>query len=296
MTPDRQALTAGGDPRSFHCRATRRPRAVRAERSHRGGCRQVRSVEGQARRHGNGRAVMSSFCATCGRQRNGTERFCAGCGAEFNDCPRCRPGERPPRRTAPGSPPDATRADPASARRRRDQPAAEPDPFASWYQPAAARRGPGTSPAADADGTWQPTETVYAATGPAGPRPTRPRRQPATRLPARPALPARPRSPARPPPAAGAVRAAAGRPVRRRSRCIVVLAAGGGAYALANSLGKHSAAQPPASRHGAPRPRPRRRRRRPRARAARPAAAAQQRQRRRATVAGAQPGEPSARA
>src|ERR1700733_8032096 len=107
---------------------------------------------------------MSSFCATCGRPRSGTARFCDGCGAEFTDPPAAQDDSGAPAADAPllGLPPDATRADRAFGATRLDQPGAAPDPFASWYQPERPGGVPGAVPG-DADGTWQPTQTVGVA-------------------------------------------------------------------------------------------------------------------------------------
>ena len=77
---------------------------------------------------------MSSYCARCGRERDGTLQYCGGCGAAFTE-DSAAPG-------AQGTPADATRADPAFDNTRTDQPAAAPDPFASWYQPQQPRAGP----------------------------------------------------------------------------------------------------------------------------------------------------------
>jgi len=166
-----------------------------------------------------------SFCANCGRQRNGTARFCDNCGTEFSD-PAAIPGDH-------GAPSrDVTRTDITPDATRTDSPAAEPDPFASWYQP---RAQGGTSGAAGgaADDNWQPTQTVQAAPAkPAGYPP------PPAAPPTRPAPPFPPV-----PPATG--------PVRRGRKglfavlaAIVVLAAGGGAYAVASALGKNPGAHP----------------------------------------------------
>ncbi len=171
-----------------------------------------------------------SFCATCGRQRNGTGRFCAGCGAEFT--------EPAPDDQAPAADPGVTRVEP---------PTAPPDPFSSWYQPAPPGAGN------DAGSTWRPTETVNATPAQAAGYPTSGFTPGNPFSSANPVMPAGPPFPPGPPP---------GRPPARGGRrglflllaVIVVLAAGGGAYALATKLGKHSTAQsgagastPPAS-------------------------------------------------
>ena len=180
---------------------------------------------------------MSSYCARCGRERDGTLHYCGGCGAAFTE-DSAAPG-------AEGAPADATRADPAFDKTLTTQPAAAPDPFASWYQPQQPGEARGAVPD-DADGTWQPTQTVYAA-------PARPAGFPPPGSPASPAQPSPPYPPAPPyqaappfPPGPGPSRGGGRRGLFIAVAAIVVLAAGGGAYALANSLGKSSTAQPPA--------------------------------------------------
>ena len=172
------------------------------------------------------------FCASCGRQRNEDERFCAGCGKEFGDTAAGDAAPQGPQAGATGlaADPGLTRVEP---------PAAEPDPFASWYQrePQGARGDDGS--------TWQPTRTVTATPAQAAEdqssgftmgnpfssgQPTVP-----------PAPPFRPGPPPAGPPAQGGRRG-----LFMLLAVIVVLAAGGGAYALATSLGKHSAGQPAA--------------------------------------------------
>ncbi len=167
---------------------------------------------------------MSSYCARCGRERDGALQYCGGCGAAFTEEP-----------AAPGA--QGTPADPAFDQTRTVQPAA-PDPFASWYQPQqpdSARRAVSDDP----DGTWQPTQTVYSA-------PTRPAgfQQPppgSATPPYQPGSPYQPGPPYQPPSRGGRGGLFIALAV------IAVLAAGGGAYAIANSLGTHSATQPPAT-------------------------------------------------
>jgi hypothetical protein len=189
-----------------------------------------------------------SFCANCGRQRDGTTRFCAGCGTEFADA--ASPAEPTAGRKAgpgtassgdPSGPEGATRTDVPADVTRADP----PDPFASWYQP------PPQGAQSD-DGNWQPTQTVEAAPArrggyqppPAGPVPPGPQAggpYPGGPYPGGP-YPGAP-YPGSPP--------AGGREPRSRRglfaalAIIVVLAAGGGAYALATTLGGHHAAQSP---------------------------------------------------
>ena len=154
------------------------------------------------------------FCASCGRQRDGDARFCAGCGAEF---------------TEPAPAADATRTEPV----RDGAPAEETDPFASWYQrepqPAPAGQNPGGQGAGGQN--WEVTQTVGPGSGQppgAAPPPTFPAAHPG-------------------PPGAPAGRPNRGRGLFLTVAAIVVLAAGGGAYALASSLGKHPGKQPTAS-------------------------------------------------
>jgi hypothetical protein len=173
-----------------------------------------------------------SFCASCGRQRDGTSRFCGTCGTEFADSPASSDDQESSQADA-APLPDLTRIQP---------PADQPDPFASWYKPQGARNGDGA--------TWQPTDTVLATP----PQPTGYTQSPSTS--ANPFTPANPFSSANPitPPAPPFPPAPpAGPPAQGGRRgpfialaVIVVLAAGGGAYALATTLGKHSSAQPPA--------------------------------------------------
>jgi len=163
-----------------------------------------------------------SFCASCGRQRSGTARFCGDCGAEFSDPAVETDGAESPSH-------DAARLDVDPGVTRVEPPAAQTDPFASWYQQEAppVRQG--------ADTNWQPTQTVQAT-------PT----QAAGHLP--PSYP--PQAPPPPPfppgpPAPRPARGSGGRGLFITVAVIVVLAAGGGAYALAASLGKHNNAQSP---------------------------------------------------
>jgi hypothetical protein len=186
-----------------------------------------------------------SFCATCGRQRNGTGRFCAGCGAEFTEPPPAAENPAVENRAmddqAPAADAGVTRVEP---------PTAPPDPFSSWYQPAPPAVGN------DAGSTWRPTETVNATPAQAagyqtsGFTPGNPFSSANPVMPAGPSFPPGPPGGPRPgPPARGGRRG-----LFLLLAVIVVLAAGGGAYALATKLGKHStapsgagASTPPAS-------------------------------------------------
>jgi hypothetical protein len=173
-----------------------------------------------------------SFCASCGRQRNGTARFCGDCGAEFSDSPASPDDQGPPAAdVAPrDAPRDATRMDmvPEVA------PVEPADPFASWYQrePQGGRD--------DADATWQPTQTVL-------PTPTQGTGYPPSGFTsgnpfssANPVAPGPPPFPPTAPPERGGRRG-----LFIVLAVVVVLAAGGGAYAIATTLGKHSSAQSP---------------------------------------------------
>lgn len=171
-----------------------------------------------------------SFCASCGRQRSGTARFCSGCGAEFGDVTAASGDQEPPA---------ADRADPGAT--RLEPPAPQTDPFASWYQqqPSAGR--------ADAGSTWQPTQTVHAG-------PTQPPGYPSSGFnPANPFSSANPVTPTAPPaPPTGPPASGGRRGLFIAAAVVVVLGAGGGAYALASSLGKHSTAQPTVQPTGQP--------------------------------------------
>jgi hypothetical protein len=179
-----------------------------------------------------------SFCASCGRQRSGTARFCGGCGAEFTDSPDAAGDQVPAAADAAPHdvPGDATRMDVVHEVTRVEPPTAKTDPFASWYQrePQGARNG--------ADSTWQPTHTVQAT-------PTQAAGYPSSGF--TPANPFSSANPVMPPGPPAAPAPPTGPPERGGMRglfialaVIVVLAAGGGAYALATTLGKHSGAQP----------------------------------------------------
>jgi hypothetical protein len=184
------------------------------------------------------------FCASCGRQRNETERFCAGCGTEFSaPAPATNDPGVSAADAAPYDPPASADVDPGIT--RVEPPTAEPDPFASWYQ----QEPPGAR--ADAGSTWQPTQTVTAT-------PTQGAGYPSSDFTAgnpfssaNPVMPpGHPGQPAAGPPGGppnGGGRARGGRRgLFMVVAVIVVLAAGGGAYALATTLGKHSAGQPAA--------------------------------------------------
>ncbi|MGH3248895.1 MAG: hypothetical protein ACRDOI_22205 [Trebonia sp.] len=120
------------------------------------------------------------------------------------------------------------------------EPAADqPNPFASWYQqqqPRSAENG--------ADETLQPTQTALSAPTKASGYPTsgfNPANPFSSANPAAPPFPPAPSGPSAGPPSPGGRRG-----LFIALAVIVVLAAGGGAYALATTLGKHSSAQPSA--------------------------------------------------
>lgn len=173
-----------------------------------------------------------TFCANCGRQRNGSARFCGGCGTEFSDPAPGRSDQESPseQATRPSPPLNATLLDVDPGVTRVESPAPQADSLASWYRPEA----PAGSPEADA--LWQPTQTVRAK-----PAPTAGYLPPSHPSPA----PPPPVFPAGPP-AAPPSRGNRGKGLFIALATLVVLAAGGGAYALASSLGKHSSAQAPA--------------------------------------------------
>lgn len=183
-----------------------------------------------------------SFCATCGRQRNGTARFCGGCGTEFSD-PVPTGGDREPlpedarhpaaEDTAPPGPAgDETRLNADPGVTRAEPPAAQTDPFASWYQKGAPVGGQA------ADMNWNPTQTVYAAPTGASEYPS------SSFTPGNPFSSAnpviQPAPPTRPPRSGGRGKG----PLFIAVAVIVVLAAGGGAYALTSSLSGHQGASP----------------------------------------------------
>jgi hypothetical protein len=192
-----------------------------------------------------------SFCASCGRQRNENSRFCGGCGAEFSDSADAAGDQGSPAAEAPGR--DMTYTDAAPEMTRIEPPTSQTDPFASWYQgqPQAVRN--------DAGSTWQPTQTalpaapqaVHATPPQAGGYPSSGFSQADSFTPANPFSSANPVSPAGPPfppaPPAGPPERGGMRGLFVALAVIVVLAAGGGAYALATTLGKHGTAQPTTS-------------------------------------------------
>ena len=171
------------------------------------------------------------FCANCGQPRGEAARFCATCGTAFSDDPagdRAATQDTAAATTLEPAPAEPTRFD-LPADTSRDAPRGSADPFAAWYQPQTPAVPPGGL-RDDAGEQWQPTQTVTAAPGGAAGYPAGP--------------PAQQYPPAQSP----------GGPEGRGRRglfivitVIVVLAAGGGAYALAKSLGQHATAQPPAT-------------------------------------------------
>ena len=182
-----------------------------------------------------------SLCANCGRQRDGTARFCAGCGAEFADAASAAEPTAGPETAGRGTagnedqsgPEGATRTDVPADVTRADP----PDPFAAWYQP------PRPGGQSGGDSSWQPTRTVEAAPA---------RRGGYQPPPATPVTPPGPSAGGAYPPGRypGGPRPDGRAPRSRRGlftalAVLVVLAAGGGAYALATTLGGHRTAQSP---------------------------------------------------
>jgi hypothetical protein len=186
-----------------------------------------------------------SFCANCGRPRDGAARFCADCGreltgtapAEENQAEDRAPEDpaledaAPEDRAYEGSQADATLIDSRAAASGEHT-----DPFASWYRPEQ-QDGAATSPSP----AYGPTQAVGVGSGsPGGYQPAgyqQPSGYQAHGYPPPLTPPAPPFAPV--PPAGG--------PPRRRHRgllallaLVVVLAVGGGAYALAAALGGHS--------------------------------------------------------
>lgn len=130
------------------------------------------------------------------------------------------------------APPDPTRLDIDPGVTSVEPPqAAQTDAFASWYRQDAPAGG------RDAEPNWPPTQSVSAAPAQAGGY------LPPSFPPLAPPSPAFPPGPPAVPPGRGS----GGTRLFVTVAAIVVLAAGGGAYALAASLGKPSGAQPAAS-------------------------------------------------
>ena len=179
-----------------------------------------------------------SFCASCGRQRDDTSRFCGGCGMEFGDTSVASDDK--------GSSQGVTRTDVAPGGTRAEASAQQPDPFASWYykEPENARN--------DAGSSYQPTQTVLPTPPQAGRQPSSGSAADNPFTAGNPFSSANPVGPPAPPfppaPRPGPQQRSGGRKgLFIVLAVVVVLAAGGGAYALATKLGKHSSAQPPAT-------------------------------------------------
>jgi hypothetical protein len=224
--------------------------------------------------------VTMNFCPKCGRQRNGNARFCGGCGHEYSDAATsdvtaltaepaaevaqdgnpaeaaepsawdaptdATPWDQPAGATKWDRPADATRMDLAPEPTRMDlsgppatqQPTAqqptgrqpgqgEPDPFASWFVP-------GTPPE-------QPTETVLAYRGNSGAGYSQPAQ------PGQPAPPPQPPYSPSPYPPTPDRRSSGGRRALWIVVPLVAILAGGAAFALVKTLGKHPVAQPTTS-------------------------------------------------
>jgi hypothetical protein len=220
--------------------------------------------------------VTMNFCPKCGRQRNANARFCGGCGHDYSDAPTgdataltagpagpaglaepagpvaevaqdsdvqdtaepsgwdvsddAAPWHRPADATRMDLAPEPTRLDLAgpAAQQPTGRPPGqgEPDPFASWFVP-------GTPPE-------QPTETVFAYRANSGPAYTQP---------AQPAPAAPPQPPYVPPPYPPTPdrRSSGGRRALWIVVPLVAILAGGAAFALVKTLGKHPVAQPTTS-------------------------------------------------
>jgi hypothetical protein len=189
-----------------------------------------------------------SFCANCGRPRDGAARFCADCGTELTGTTPVAENQAEDRAPQDPAPEDRALEDPApeelaSAGSQADAtlidsraaaPGEHTDPFASWYRPEQ-QAGAATSPSP----AYGPTQTVGVGSGsPGGYQPAgyqQPGGYQAHGYPPPLTPPAPPFAPV--PPAGG--------PPRRRGlfallALVVVLAVGGGAYALAAALGGHS--------------------------------------------------------
>jgi hypothetical protein len=211
-----------------------------------------------------------NFCAKCGRERSGDARYCGGCGTEFaaasaaagtpptDDSGGGDPQPSPtveaqavPAAAEESLPADATRVERTPDVTMIDRPraaeparaatpaAAEPDPFAAWFAPDA-QAAPRTEPAGQwqAAQPWQAADTVYAGSG----------QRPAGYPPPSPTGPGYP-APygAQPGPPAGRKGPSGGRKAAFIvAVALVMLAAGGGAYALVSRSNK-TTAQPPAS-------------------------------------------------
>ena len=188
------------------------------------------------------------FCPACGRQRSGNSGFCSGCGRAFSEPaadggtalwsapasisesaaaadPAPAPAPQPtawdesPDVTRWDSPVDVTRGVPSAARTALPQ----PDPFAAWFAPE--------RPAAPAD---QLADTLYSLPSLAAEYP--PPCQPG------PAFPPPPRVPPDSAPSQAPSRGR--RTAFIIAAILVVLAAGGGAYALVSGTKGNGAAQP----------------------------------------------------
>jgi hypothetical protein len=162
-----------------------------------------------------------SFCTTCGRQRTGTAPFCTGCGARFGDAAAAADGP-----DVPDSPAavEQTRWD--TRLDLRGEPAASLTPT---EQSALPPPPPPVAPPAVAPPAVAPPAVVPLASVPPGPAP-----QPGPVPPYQAASGSLPLSPRR-----------GGAGLLVALVIVLVLAVGGGAFALVSSLTGHkSAAQP----------------------------------------------------
>ena len=154
-----------------------------------------------------------SICATCGQPRTGTAPFCAGCGARFADA-----GDAAGQPAKPGSGSAETRWD-----TRVEMPGGHVPSAAAPTRPSAAFPPPGAVPPADIPPAAVPFSPVPPGQGPySGPVP-----------------PNQPGSGSRPPSRRG------GSGLLIALVVVLVLAVGGGAFALVSALTKNKTAAPP---------------------------------------------------
>lgn len=182
------------------------------------------------------------FCTKCGRQRTGTGQFCTGCGAPFSNASDAAPATivQPAEPDEPDEP-DAAEPDenpPDSAAAQAEPPAAEPTRWdTNWYKPDPSPAPPSAVAPAEAP---PPEETVTSG----------PSYGPPSYGPASPAPAGQP--PYQPPPHVVGNRGTS--PLRRGQTgilvallVVVLLAVGGGAYALVSRYTGHKTAAPPSS-------------------------------------------------
>ena len=225
------------------------------------------------------------FCTKCGRQRTGTGEFCTGCGAQFSDGPDSSTTDPTPADSSTAEPPPApeTFVEPAPPVETTAEPVApaqtsvaavpsadEPPDWAApqaelptieptrwdthWYKPgpspAPPPAGPAETPQGPAGGpsgppSYGPPSYGQGGYGPASYAQGSPGHAPAGQAPYG-------QPPYQPPPH---VPGTIGTPPLRRSQTailtislvVVLLAVGGGAYALVSHFTGHKTASPPSS-------------------------------------------------